>query len=126
MRFIALRVSIVCSIVAAIAVSQPAQAGTVSAVCKPARVGIFNNRFHVKCDFPAEELKQMGNAPEGVPLPYYAIEANSPLVANMLQIATAALVNKRWLTVYFDDNSGNTPTGCDKSDCRRLVALELR
>jgi len=90
-------------------------------------VGTFKDRFHVKCVNPASEMTQMqGQGKEKKGPSYYAVEANSPLAASAVQVALGALVHKRKLMIYFDDSPGNNPTGCDKSDCRRLIGLEVQ
>ena len=116
--------SVFCAVTAAVTGS--AQAGETNGSCTISNIATFKDRFHVKCSNPFDEITAMQGQSKKKMLPYYAVEANSPLAASAVHVALAALVHKRKLTVYFDDNANANPPGCDKSDCRRMIALEIQ
>ena len=63
--------------------------------------------------------------PQQTPTPptYVAVESNSPMAATVVQIGLAALASKHSVDIFFDDNAGANPAGCNGNDCRRLIGV---
>ena len=40
-------------------------------------------------------------------------------------VGLSALLNKRSVNVYFHDNAGVNPPGCNANDCRRLIGVAI-
>ena len=111
---------------AALAWSVPARAGQVSAACSVVDVASFNNRVHIHCtkaaqacDFLPKGCQQQASAPP----PYVAVESNSAMAATVVQIGLAALANKQLVEIFYDDDAGANPAGCNTNDCRRLIGV---
>jgi hypothetical protein len=104
--------------------SAPARAGQVSAPCTIAGVATFPERVHVQCLIWRSGTGSSGSAP-GLPA-YLAVEAGSPMAAHVVQLGLSALINARKVEVFYDDDAGANPTGCQKRDCRRLLGLAIR
>lgn len=102
-----------------------AHAGQAYAECSVVDVATFNNRVHLHCTAPlqASDLvpgasKNKARGPE-----YYAVEVVSPMAAQVIQIGLAAVASNRTLGVFFDDNAGANPAGCNTNDCRRIIGV---
>jgi hypothetical protein len=128
MKTIALGLSVLCASVTLLA-SEPAHAGQVSAYCTVTEVATFNNRVHIHCTKPitACDLKAGagGCGPEVSPPAYVAVESNSAMASTTIQIGLSALTTKRLVVVFFDDNAGANPVGCNQNDCRRLIGVVI-
>ena len=104
--------------------SPSARASQVSAPCAIAEVATFADRVHVRCLIWRDGTGTPGSAP-GLPA-YLAVEANSPMAAHVVQLALSALVHSRKLDVFYDNDAGANPHGCQQHDCRRLLGLAIR
>jgi hypothetical protein len=129
MKPIAIGLSILCA-GAALASSETAQAAQVSQACTVAEVATFDNRIHIHCtpDLTACSLLPKGCGGQQQPTgpAYFAVESNSAMAATAVQVGLSALVNKRQLTVFYDNNPATNPAGCQQGDCRRLIGLVIR
>jgi hypothetical protein len=84
--------------------------------CTPARVGVFSNRVHVRCS--------VANAG----IIYYAFSTkDQAAVARVLAIMNSALLTGRSLAILNDpaDATSGPPIGCQASDCRLILGLEV-
>jgi hypothetical protein len=84
--------------------------------CTPARVAVFNSRVHVKC------------AVANAGILYYAFPtADQAAAARFLAIHNSALLTGRSLTILNDpaDTTSGPPVGCQASDCRLIIALDI-
>ena len=84
--------------------------------CTPSRVGVFSNRVHVKCT--------VANAG----ILYYAFPTqDQAAAARFLAILNSALLTGRSLTILNDpaDTTSGPPVGCQASDCRLIIALDI-
>lgn len=84
--------------------------------CTPARVAVFSNRVHVKC------------AVANAGILYYAFPTtDQAAAARILAILNSALLTGRSLTVLNDpaDTTSGPPVGCQASDCRLIIALDM-
>jgi hypothetical protein len=127
LKTIALGLSVLCFGVALLT-SEPAHAGQVSAYCTVVEVATFNNRVHIHCTQPvtACQLKAGGCGQQEASAPtYVAVESNSAMASTTVQIGLSALINKRLVVVFFDDNAGANPVGCNQNDCRRLIGVVI-
>lgn len=102
-----------------------AHAGQAYAECSVVDVATFNNRVHLHCTAPlqASDLvpgasKNKVRGPE-----YYAVEVASPMASQVIQIGLAAVASHGTLGVFFDDNAGANPAGCNTNDCRRIIGV---
>lgn len=85
-------------------------------LCTPARVGVFNNRVHVRCT--------VANAG----ILYYAFPTkDQAAVARVLAILNSAILTGRSLYIFNDpaDTTSGPPISCQASDCRLILALEI-
>jgi hypothetical protein len=125
--------SALCCASAALNWSEPALAAQMVAGCTVVDVATFSNRVHIHCtpQVAACELVAKPGAcgPQG-PGPtaptYVAVEATSPMASSVVQVGLSALLNKRSVSVYFDDNAGVNPAGCNANDCRRLIGVAIQ
>jgi len=103
-----------------------AHAGQNYAECSIVDVATFNNRVHLHCAAPlqASDLQPGGskNKKAGGP-EYYAVEVASPMASQVIQIGLAAVNGHRTLGVFYDDNAGANPAGCNTNDCRRIIGV---
>ncbi len=84
--------------------------------CTPARVAVFSSRVHVKCF--------VANAG----ILYYAFPTNDQAAAaRVLAILNSALLTGRSLSIFNDpsDTTSGPPIGCQASDCRIIIALDI-
>ncbi len=84
--------------------------------CTPSRVGVFNNRVHVRCT--------VANAG----IFYYAFPTqDQAAVARVLALFNSALLTGRSLSILNDpaDTTSGPPLACQASDCRLVLSLEL-
>ena len=129
MKTFAFGFSVLLSVGAALVSSVPAQAGQVGASCAVADVATFNNRVHIHCTKPvmACDFAPGGCGQQATYLPpYVAVEANSAMAATVVQVGLSALINKRTVFVFYDDNVGANPAGCNANDCRRLIGVVIQ
>ena len=112
MKTIALGFSVLFGAGSMLAASSPAHAA-VSSHCLVYEVATFDNRVHirVKCDYG-----------EQTPT-YVAVESNSPMAATVVQVGLFAMTSKRFVNVFYDDNVGANPAGCNQNDCRRIIGV---
>ena len=124
MKTIALGFSI---LLFALAAAGSAQAGQISASCSVVDVAAFSNRVHLHCTAPvtACSLTPGGCPSEAKPPSYVAVEVTSAMAPSVVQIGLAALTGKRLVTIFFDDNAGANPAGCNTNDCRRLLGVAV-
>jgi hypothetical protein len=111
MKTIALGFSVLCSAGATLATTVPANAAT-GLHCVVLEVASFDNRVHIraKCDYS--------------PVPtYVAVESNSPMAATTVQVGLYAMTGKHFVNIFYDENVGANPAGCNQDDCRRLIGL---
>ena len=103
-----------------------AHAGQTYAECSVVDVATFNNRVHLHCNAPvtACDLKPGGckNKQDGA-IAYYAVEVASPMASQVIQIGLAAFASHRTLGVFYDDDAGANPAGCNTNDCRRIIGV---
>jgi len=104
--------------------SAPARANQVSAPCTIAGVATFTDRIHLQCLIWRSGTGGSGSAP-GLPA-FLAVEVGSPIAAHVVQLGLSALINARKVEVFYDDDAGANPPGCQKQDCRRLLGLAIR
>jgi hypothetical protein len=123
--------SALCCAGAALTWSEPARAAQVVAGCSVVDVATFNNRVHIHCtpqvapcELAAGGCGQQGPGPTAPT--YVAVEATNPMASSVVQVGLSALLNKRSVNVYFDDNVGLNPAGCNANDCRRLIGVVIR
>ena len=111
----ALGLAVFCVAAATLAASAPAHAAAASH-CVVLEVATWDNRVHIqaKCDY------------DGVAPPYLAVESNSPMAATAIQVGLFALTNKRFVNLFWDQNAGANPAGCNQNDCRRLIGMTAR
>jgi hypothetical protein len=103
-----------------------AHAGQTYAECSVVDVATFNNRVHLHCTppiqasdlLPGASKNKSSNGPE-----YYAVEVASPMASQVIQIGLAAFASHRTLGVFYDDNAGANPAGCNTNDCRRIIGV---
>ena len=102
-----------------------AHAGQTYAACNVIDVATFSNRVHLHCkgDVQACDLLPGGCKGQGNGIAYYAVEVASPMASQVIQIGLAAFASHRTLGVFYDDNAGANPAGCNTSDCRRLIGV---
>ncbi len=84
--------------------------------CTPARVAVFSSRVHVKCF--------VANAG----ILYYAFPTkDQAAAARVLTILNSALLTGRSLSIFNDpaDTTSGPPIGCQASDCRIIIALDI-
>jgi hypothetical protein len=124
--------SVLCCAGAALTWSEPAPAAQVVAGCTVVDVATFNNRVHIHCtpqvaacDLVAKAGACEQQGPASTAPTYVAVEATSPMASSVVQVGLSALVNKRSVNVYFDDNAGVNPPGCNANDCRRLIGVAI-
>ena len=113
----------------AMTMSSPAHAGQAVAECYVVDVATFDNRVHIHCQTPvtACSLSAGGTAcaAQGIPPTYVAVESTSPMASSVVQVGLAAFTSKRILTVFFDDDTGANPAGCNENDCRRIIGVMI-
>ncbi|MEL7108246.1 MAG: hypothetical protein AAGJ68_00745 [Pseudomonadota bacterium] len=110
----------VLALTVSIATSLPADASNRTRVCKPATVGVFSNRIHVRC----ESINGQGYTED---IKYYAMKLDdSPQVQATLQLLLMAKANNRELSINFDESDYNSIPGCQGSNCRRLRWASMR
>jgi hypothetical protein len=124
MKTIALGLSVLCS-VTALVWSGPAQAGQVMAGCSVVDVATFNNRVHIHCTAPFDpcSLKSGPCTPAATPPTYVAVESNAAMASTVIQLGLFALTSKHMLNIWYDDNAGANPAGCNQNDCRRIIGV---
>ena len=88
----------------------------VMGTCNIDEVAVFTDRVHIHCGV---------NYAGGFFLKYLAVESNSVIAGPVVTIATRALGQKKLpqLTVLFDDDTNNNPSGCLPGDCFRLMGV---
>ena len=47
------------------------------------------------------------------------------MASSVVQVGLAAFTSKRILTVFFDDDTGANPAGCNENDCRRIIGVMI-
>ena len=121
-------VVLACSL-SALTMSSRAHAGQAVAECAVVDVATFDNRVHIHCQTP---ITACGLAAGGGPCPdqgnvptYVAVEANSPMASSVVQVGLVALSGNKRLTVFFDDDTGANPAGCNQNDCRRIIGVVI-
>ena len=92
-----------------------ASAAATSVICTPAAVATFSSRIHIRC---AQSFS-------GVVFFAYK-SSDSAGAARYMSMATSALISGRSVRVFYDpaDQSGAS-IGCQTSDCRLLLGLEI-
>ena len=128
MKTFASAVVIAACALAALATSSTAHAGQAIAECAVIDVATFDNRIHIHCQKPVTacgmmagtQCPDMGNVPA-----YVAVESSSPMASSVVQVGLAALSGNKRLTVYFDDDAGANPAGCNQDDCRRIIGVAI-
>ena len=94
-----------------------ASAGGAWSDCVPVLTGTFANRIHVKC---------AASVSGGIV--WFAVDNAKVDYANrFMSMANTALVSGKTLSVYYDpaDTSGSA-FGCDASDCRKAIGINMR
>ena len=126
MKILGFSLSLLPLALAVLAWSAPAQAGQAFALCNIVDVASFNNRVHIHCtrevqacEFTNKPCQQ----PTAAPPTYVAVESNSPMAATAVQIVLSAIARKTYVDIFFDDNAGANPAGCNSNDCRRLIGV---
>lgn len=103
-----------------LATSLPADASNRTRVCKPATVGVFSNRIHVRCE-------AIGGQAYTEDIRYYAMKLDdSPQVQATLQLLLMAKAHNRQLSISFDESDYKSVPGCQGSNCRRLRWASMR
>ncbi|MEQ1756254.1 MAG: hypothetical protein ABL973_19215 [Micropepsaceae bacterium] len=103
-----------------------AQAGQNYAECVVVDVATFNNRVHLNCSAPLKASDLVPGASKGKQgngISYYAVEVGSPMASHVIQIGLAAVASHHTLGIFYDDNAGANPAGCNSNDCRRLIGV---
>ena len=100
-----------------------ARAGQTYAECNVVDVATFNNRVHLHCKSGVQACDLLPGSCNGQSqgIAYYAVEVNSPMASSVIQIGLAAFASHRALGVFFDDDAGANPGGCNANDCRRIL-----
>lgn len=124
MKAIALGLSVLCAGVTLLA-SEPARAGQAFAACSVVDVATFNNRVHIHCTKPVSGCELKSGPCDAPPSPptYVAVESTSAMASTVVQVGLYALTSKHLVDVFFDDNAGANPAGCNQNDCRRLIGV---
>jgi len=124
MKTVALSLSILCCATSLI-LSGPVQAGQAAAGCSVVDVATFNNRVHIHCETPVNPCSLQSGSCASLPKPptYVAVELNSAMASTVIQLGLFALTSKHLLTVFYDDNAGANPPGCNANDCRRIIGV---
>lgn len=131
MKAIFLRLLAFCCASAALVWSEPAHAAPTGAGCTVVDVATFDNRVHIHCTPPvtASSFKPCpGGCPQGGPNAptYVAVEATSPMASNVVLVGLSALINKRDVYIWYDNNVSANPAGCNANDCRRLIGVVIQ
>jgi len=103
-----------------------AHAGQTYAECSVVDVATFNNRVHLHCTAPLQASDLQPGKSKGTKAggpEYYAVEVASPMASQVIQIGLAAVTANRTLGVFYDDNAGANPAGCNTNDCRRIIGV---
>ena len=45
------------------------------------------------------------------------------MASTVVQVGLFALTSKHTVDIFFDDNAGANPAGCNQNDCRRLIGV---
>lgn len=124
--------SVLCCAGAALTWSEPVRAAQMVAGCTVVDVATFNNRVHIHCTPQVTACDLVASAggcgqqgPGATAPTYVAVEATSPMASSVVQVGLSALLNKRSVNVYFDDNAAANPAGCNANDCRRLIGVAI-
>lgn len=125
MKSIALGFSVLCCALIMLAWSQPAHAGQAEFKCTVVDVATFGDRVHIHC---TQGLTACSLTPGGCPDQplYFAVETGSPMAASVVQSGIAAMMNKHYLQISYDDNPDENPAGCQQNDCRRIIGVVVR
>ena len=89
--------------------------------CTVGEVAVYSDRVHVFCSAGGYVLH---TGTSSLPVPYFAVETDSPLAAQLVTIASAATISRRDIAVTFSTDWGLNPAGCMVIDCRRLLAVK--
>lgn len=99
------------------AVSEPM--GTAWHTCTIADIGVHTNRIHVRCT----------TAPSGYTGIFWfasALDSATSAQSNrFLVLLNTAYALGKPATISFDTDSAHNPPGCQTSDCRKLLSIDL-
>ena len=96
----------------------PCQKKEYSAMCKPQRLKVTEQRLSVKCDIDKPDMS--GGMPK---FPYYSAllsQKNSPHLIDLLK---SARLEQRRVRIYYSCPPEKNPPGCKADDCRRLKGI---
>ena len=96
----------------------PCQKKEYSAMCKPERLKVTEQRVSVKCDIDKVDMK--GSMPK---FPYYSAslsQKNAPYIID--QLKTARLEGRR-VRIYYSCPPENNPSGCKSENCRKIKGI---
>ena len=99
-------------LVTSIPTAANAQATKQSRECTIEDVAIYENRVVIQCDVKGGKKS---------PADYYAVAVASPIAPMVLQLGLSSL--KRKVKVFFVDDAGLNPDGCEAVNCRRLEGI---
>ena len=85
--------------------------------CKIDNISVFTDRIQVKCSSSTGGINIFATS---------AVPANEIYADRYYDLMQLAYSKARPLTIYYDENSGANPPGCQATDCRNITGLKLK
>jgi len=100
--------------------ADPPIADEISIVCTSVNTAVYpGSRVHLKCSETWE------NPSTGATANFFAADAGSSQAGQVVAIGVAAQTFDKKVRIRFRSSSTDNPSGCDTSNCRKLVGAQL-